>query len=63
MFEVEVTNVETGAKIAAVIIEAKPCQACEGTGWDGGENPLFANHDSDECLACGGTGAELPEDC
>lgn len=58
--EVEVTNVTTGEKLTAVL-ETVPCQMCEGTGWDGGENPLFVNHDCDDCLACGGTGDELPE--
>ena len=60
-FEVEVTNVTTGEKLTALIVETIPCTVCNGTGWDGGEDPLYANHDCDECLVCDGTGAELPE--
>jgi len=62
-YEVEVTNVTTGEKLNAVIEETKPCQMCEGTGWDGGEVGRGARRDCDDCLACGGTGAELPEVC
>lgn len=59
--EVEVTNVSTGAKLTAVIEETTPCQACEGTGLDGGEISRSEKLGCEDCLACGGTGAELPE--